>query len=94
MDWLRDERGVECDDYDELWRWSVADLEGFWAALWDFFGVRAHAPYERVLSARSMPGARWFEGARLNYAEHMLGATRTRRASRSSPARRRAPRSS
>ena len=56
-----------------LLRWSVDDLEGFWAAIWDFFGVRAHTPYERVLSERVMPGARWFEGATLNYAEHMVG---------------------
>ncbi len=66
-------RGVALDDYDAALRWSVEDLEGFWAAIWDFFGVRAHAPYERVLSERVMPGARWFEGATLNYAEHMVG---------------------
>ncbi len=73
MNWLRDERGHDLPGYDELWRWSVTDLEGFWGALWDFYGVRAHAPYTRVLAERTMPGARWFEGARLNYAEHMLG---------------------
>jgi acetoacetyl-CoA synthetase len=71
--WLRDERGRDLAGYDALWRWSVDDLEGFWAAIWDFFGVRAHAPYERVLDAPRMPGARWFSGARLNYAEHLLG---------------------
>ncbi|MGZ4292289.1 MAG: AMP-binding protein, partial [Gaiellaceae bacterium] len=59
--------------YDELWRWSVSDLDGFWASIWDYFGVRAHTPYERVLGRREMPGAEWFPGARLNYAEHMLG---------------------
>ena len=73
LNWLRDERGRDLADYDELWRWSVDDLEGFWASVWDFFGVRAHAPYERVLAAREMPGAEWFPGARLNYAEHVLG---------------------
>jgi acetoacetyl-CoA synthetase len=60
-------------DYDDLFRWSVADLEGFWGSLWDYFGIRAHVPYERVLGAREMPGAEWFPGARLNYAEHALG---------------------
>jgi acetoacetyl-CoA synthetase len=74
LDWLARERGVALDDYDALMRWSVGELEAFWASVWDFFGVRAHAPYERVLSERVMPGARWFEGARLNYAEHMVGA--------------------
>jgi acetoacetyl-CoA synthetase len=78
LTWLRDERGIELEDYDALWRWSVDDLEGFWGSLWDFFGVRAHAPYERVLGAREMPGAEWFPGARLNYAEHALGTDEDR----------------
>ncbi|MGZ4354499.1 MAG: acetoacetate--CoA ligase [Gaiellaceae bacterium] len=71
--WLEAERGLEVPDYGSLWRWSTTDLEGFWASLWDFFGVHAHTPYERVLASRAMPGAEWFPGARLNYAEHMLG---------------------
>jgi acetoacetyl-CoA synthetase len=72
--WLRDERGVAIDpeSYEELWRWSVDDLDGFWASIWDFFAVDAAAPYERVLGERTMPGARWFPGARLNYAAHVL----------------------
>ena len=65
------ERGV--DDYEALWRWSVEDLEGFWAAVWEFCGVQASVPYRPVLSSHQMPGARWFEGARLSYAEHALG---------------------
>ena len=73
VEWLRTERGLDFAGYDELWRWSVTDLEGFWASIWDFFGVRAHTPYERVLGSREMPGAEWFPGATLNYAEHMLG---------------------
>jgi acetoacetyl-CoA synthetase len=71
--WLRDARGRDPAGYGELWRWSVEDLDGFWGAVWEFFGVRAHAPYERVLGSRAMPGAQWFPGARLNYAEHMVG---------------------
>ncbi len=59
--------------YDDLWRWSVQDLEGFWGSIWDFFELRAHAPFERVLASREMPGAVWFPGARLNYAEHLVG---------------------
>jgi acetoacetyl-CoA synthetase len=73
LNWLRDERGRDLADYDALWRWSIEDLEGFWGSIWDFFGVRAHEPYERVLGAREMPGAEWFPGARLNYAGHALG---------------------
>ena len=60
-------------DYDALWEWSVDDgLDDCWAAIWDFFEVQSSRPYARVLSERIMPGAKWFEGARLNYAEHTL----------------------
>jgi acetoacetyl-CoA synthetase len=71
--WLERERGLEFPGYDELWRWSVSDLDGFWSSIWEYFQVRAQTPYERVLGSREMPGAEWFPGARLNYAEHMLG---------------------
>jgi acetoacetyl-CoA synthetase len=74
LDFLRDTRGRDLPGYDELFDWSVADLDGFWGALWDFFGVKAHTPYERVLGAAGMPGAEWFTGSTLNYAEHMVGA--------------------
>jgi len=74
LNWLRDERGHDFGSYDELWRWSVGELEHFWASIWDFYGLRAHAPYERVLGGRTMPGAEWFPGATLNYAEHMVGS--------------------
>jgi acetoacetyl-CoA synthetase len=59
-------------DYDALWRWSVEDLEGFWGAIWEFFDVQASEPYERVLGRREMPGAEWFPGSRLSYAEHFF----------------------
>jgi acetoacetyl-CoA synthetase len=72
MGWLAAERGIELDGYDELWRWSVDDLEGFWASIWDFFGVQADGGYDRVLGSRAMPGAEWFAGSRLNYAEHVF----------------------
>jgi acetoacetyl-CoA synthetase len=65
-------RGRQFADYDELWRWSVQELEEFWASIWEFCGVRASRPAKRVLDARRMPGARWFEGAELNYAENIL----------------------
>jgi acetoacetyl-CoA synthetase len=71
--WLKRERGLEFDGFEELWRWSVTDLEAFWASVWGFFEIEATTPYERVLAAREMPGAEWFPGARLNYAAHMLG---------------------
>lgn len=59
--------------YDELWAWSIDEgLEECWAAIWDFFEVVSSTPYEQVLDRRIMPGARWFGGASLNYAEHAL----------------------
>ncbi len=58
--------------YQALHRWSVEHLEDFWALVWEHFDVPASAPYERVLTSREMPGARWFTGARLNLAEHVL----------------------
>src|SRR5580658_6305028 len=70
--WLRRERGLQFDDYAALWRWSVHDLEAFWQALWDYFRIEATAPHSRVLGKRTMPGAQWFVGARLNYARHVL----------------------
>ncbi|MDE3070605.1 MAG: hypothetical protein KGJ43_07740 [Acidobacteriota bacterium] len=58
--------------YDDLWRWSVDELEAFWESIWQDFGVRSSAPYQRVLGSRAMPGASWFPGSRLNYAERLL----------------------
>jgi acetoacetyl-CoA synthetase len=70
MRWLEDEKGLSFSDYGELWEWSVTELEEFWTSIWEYFEVKASKPYERVLSQREMPGANWFEGAELNYAEH------------------------
>ncbi|HKT05326.1 MAG TPA: acetoacetate--CoA ligase [Rugosimonospora sp.] len=74
--WVARERGVRCAGYPELWRWSVEDLDGFWQAIWDYFGVRVSATPSAVLGRREMPGAQWFPGARLNFAEHVLRAER------------------
>lgn len=72
MAWLKRERGRDLPDYHALWRWSVSDLEGFWGAIWDYFRIDSSTPYTQVLDRRVMPGAKWFEGSRLNYAEHLL----------------------
>lgn len=68
--WLA-EHGRTVGSYDELWRWSIEDLPGFWASIWEHFGVRG--TFDAVLGSREMPGAQWFPGATLNYAEHALG---------------------
>ncbi|HKS98766.1 MAG TPA: acetoacetate--CoA ligase [Rugosimonospora sp.] len=70
--YLERERGLVFADYAGLWQWSVDDLPGFWGAVWDYFEVIAHTPPGAVLPEVVMPGARWFPGARLNYAEHVL----------------------
>jgi acetoacetyl-CoA synthetase len=72
--WLERERGLVLPTYEALQRWSVDDLDGFWASVWDFFEVTSHAPYTSVLANDAMPGAQWFPGARLNFAEHLMGA--------------------
>ncbi|MGW0994332.1 acetoacetate--CoA ligase [Streptomyces sp. NPDC002523] len=59
-------------EYQALHHWSVTDLEGFWAAVWEYFDIDATTPYERVLAEETMPGANWFPGATLNYAHHAL----------------------
>jgi acetoacetyl-CoA synthetase len=72
MRWLADERGLQINDYHALQSWSVERLEDFWASIWEFFDVSASQPYEQVLGACTMPGAEWFPGARLSYAEHIF----------------------
>ena len=80
--------------YEELQRWSVDDLEAFWASIWDFFEVRAHAPYSAVLASDAMPGADVVprRAAQLRRAPARVRRGR-RRGRRSSRARRRASRS-
>jgi acetoacetyl-CoA synthetase len=72
MRWLQSERGLGFDSYEELRRWSIDDLDGFWGSIWDFFEVRADGEREPVLAGRDMPGAEWFPGTSLNYAEHVF----------------------
>ncbi len=75
--WLARTRGRSFADYDELWQWSVDDLEGFWGSVWEYFGVSDTPPGIALVDPR-MPGARWFPEARLNWAEQALRLTRRR----------------
>jgi acetoacetyl-CoA synthetase len=70
--WLQEHRGVELADYHALWRWSVENLEDFWASVWDFYGLSEVSDYDEVLTGQRMPGARWFTGARVNFARECL----------------------
>ena len=72
MRWLERERSLAFDGYGELWQWSVDDLDGFWSAIWEFFGVQADGEPSPVLASREMPGAQWFPNTQLNYAEHVF----------------------
>jgi acetoacetyl-CoA synthetase len=74
--WLGETRGLRFDDYQALWRWSVSDLEAFWSSIVEFLDVRFAEPARAVLGSREMPGAEWFPGAQLNYAEHVFRGKR------------------
>jgi acetoacetyl-CoA synthetase len=69
-----DRFGVEATDYQSLWRWSTDQPAAFWAALWDYFEFGDRS--DTVLESESMPGARWFPGARLNYVDQVLRSAR------------------
>lgn len=88
-DWSQSQMGVFLADierktgrqfasYDDAWQWSVDNLEEFWAAVWEHFEIISHTPYGTVLQERTMPGADWFPGATINYAEHIVRAVRGR----------------
>lgn len=70
--WLEQHRGLKFEDYAALWQWSVDELRDFYAAVWEYFDIPHSAPYTQVLDSEKMPGAKWFEGARLNFVEQIL----------------------
>lgn len=72
MRWLEETKGLSFEGYEELWEWSVTEIEAFWASIWEYFEVKSSKPYSEVLGSQSMPGAEWFPGAELNYAEHVF----------------------
>jgi acetoacetyl-CoA synthetase len=72
IEWLEDEQGLAFPSYHELWEWSVTELEDFWQSVWEYFRIEASGQYASVLADRKMPGADWFAGAELNYAEHVF----------------------
>ena len=78
---VEQETGQVFDDYEDAWQWSVDNLEDFWARIWSEFEIITQEPYSAVLAPvapgePSMPGAQWFPGARLNFAEHIVRALR------------------
>ena len=75
--WLADDPGATFAGYDDLWRWSVEDLDAFWSSIWSFFGVSDRVPSPAVVRGTSVEHAVWFPGARSNYAERLLRPTGT-----------------
>lgn len=69
--------GAVFPDYDALWRWSVQDIDGFWAVLWDYFAVGQRG--QTVLENSEMPGSRWFPGTTLNYVDQIARNARSDR---------------
>jgi acetoacetyl-CoA synthetase len=74
LTWLEGAQGRRFAGYDELWRWSVDDLDGFWRSVWDHFRLDSATPVGPALADRRLPGAAWFPGVTLNYAAHALRA--------------------
>ena len=73
MQFVNDKYGTDFSDYPAMWDWSVDRISDFWAAMWEFLDIQASVPYKSVIDdPAKMPGAKWFEGARLNFAENML----------------------
>lgn len=72
QDWLREHHGLSFESHEALWRWSVTDQTAFWQSIWDFEGMQSPTPVQAVLADARMPGARWFAGAKVNYAQRVL----------------------
>ncbi|WP_369899627.1 acetoacetate--CoA ligase [Bacillus manliponensis] len=72
MAWLKQEKELSFNNHQELWKWSVDELEMFWGSVWKYCQINSLTPYDYVLEERKMPGAKWFPGATLNYAEHIF----------------------
>ena len=70
--WLAVNKNLHFKDYHTLWEWSTTHIADFWESLWEYFNVLTHTPYNKVLSDENMPSTNWFEGATLNYAEHIF----------------------
>lgn len=74
--WVGTNRGVDTTSYHDLWQWSVTEPDAFWMSIWEFFDVVHSAEPECALADDRMPGAVWFPGARLNWAENLLRQAR------------------
>jgi len=72
MAWLKEHKSLQFNGYQDLWKWSVADIDAFWQSVLDYFTVKYDGQYTAVTSTHTMPGVQWFEGIKVNYAEHIF----------------------
>lgn len=72
VQWLQKEYSLSFNDYQSLWQWSVDETAVFWESIWKYFNIKSYTPYQKAMSADPMPYTHWFEGATLNYAEHIF----------------------
>ncbi|WP_315713658.1 MULTISPECIES: acetoacetate--CoA ligase [unclassified Bradyrhizobium] len=70
--WLRDNRGLHFENFEEMRQWSIRDLDGFWRSIWDYYDLQSPTAFSTVLGKRTMPGAVWFPGASVNYAQQVF----------------------
>jgi acetoacetyl-CoA synthetase len=70
--WLKDCKNIEFDNYHDLWQWSIDNPAIFWESIWNYFDIIDHGNYSEVMSDHPMPETIWFEGSKLNYAEHIF----------------------
>ncbi|MGJ5045172.1 acetoacetate--CoA ligase [Bradyrhizobium sp. HKCCYLRH1062] len=70
--WLRDNRGLHFENFEEMRQWSIRDLDGFWRGIWDYYDLQSPTAFSTVLGKRTMPGAVWFPGASVNYAQQVF----------------------
>src|SRR5690606_29389851 len=72
MNWLQQNKGLDFKDYSSMWNWSIEQTENFWVSIWEYFQIKAKEPYKTILSSNTMPGAKWFQEASINYVEHVF----------------------
>ncbi|TXG37093.1 acetoacetate--CoA ligase [Seonamhaeicola maritimus] len=70
--WLKRNQGLSFNNYQDLWDWSIENIEDFWVSIWNYFKIKSHSQYNQVLSSYNMPNCTWFGGATLNYSEHIF----------------------
>ena len=72
QNWLAQERDLRFAAYDDLWQWSITDLDAFWQSIWDYFDLQSPTPHTKAMTRNTMPGAVWFEGAQVNYVQQVF----------------------